>query len=50
MEIYLNFYKIKFGINYEFKGSSVTMTEFLGAYSNVTGQRACNSYLLNESP
>ena len=48
--ITINNYKIKFGINYEFKGSSVTMTEFLGAYSNVTGQRACNSYLLNESP
>lgn len=47
--ITINNYRIKFGINYEFKGSSVTMTEFLGAYSNVTGQRACNSYLLNES-
>jgi len=44
----LNDYKIKFGINYEFKGSSITISEFTGAYSNVTGQRACNSYLLNE--
>jgi hypothetical protein len=41
-------YKIKFGVSYEFKGSSVTISEFTGAYSNVTGQRACNSYLLNE--
>jgi hypothetical protein len=43
-------YKIKFGVNYEFKGSSITISEFTGAYSNVTGQRACNSYLLNEQP
>jgi hypothetical protein len=45
----LNDYRIKFGINYEFKGSSITISEFTGAYSNVTGQRACNSYLLNEA-
>jgi hypothetical protein len=45
----LNDYRIKFGVNYEFKGSSITISEFTGAYSNVTGQRACNSYLLNEA-
>jgi hypothetical protein len=35
-------YPIKFGINYEFKGKSSMVTEFSGAFSNVTGQRACN--------
>jgi hypothetical protein len=35
-------YPIKFGISYEFKGKSSMVTEFSGAYSNVTGQRACN--------
>jgi hypothetical protein len=35
-------YPIKFGINYEFKGKSLMVTEFAGAFSNVTGQRACN--------
>ena len=45
----LNDYKIQFGVSYEFKGSSITISEFTGAYSNVTGQRACNSYLLNEA-
>jgi hypothetical protein len=35
-------YPIKFGISYEFKGRSSMVTEFTGAFSNVTGQRACN--------
>lgn len=35
-------YPIRFGINYEFKGRSTMVTEFTGAFSNVTGQRACN--------
>jgi hypothetical protein len=35
-------YPIRFGINYEFKGKSTMVTEFTGAFSNVTGQRACN--------
>ena len=35
-------YPIKFGISYEFKGKSSMVTEFVGAFSNVTGQRACN--------
>jgi hypothetical protein len=35
-------YPIKFGISYEFKGKSVMITEYDGAFSNVTGQRACN--------
>jgi hypothetical protein len=35
-------YPIKFGISYEFKGKSSMVTEFSGAFSNVTGQRACN--------
>ena len=35
-------YPIKFGISYEFKGKSSMVTEFAGAFSNVTGQRACN--------
>lgn len=35
-------YPIKFGINYEFKGRSSMVTEFDGAFSNVTGQRACS--------
>ena len=35
-------YPIKFGINYEFKGRSSMVTAFDGAFSNVTGQRACN--------
>ena len=35
-------YPIRFGINYEFKGRSSMVTEFTGAFSNVTGQRACN--------
>ena len=39
-------YPIKFGINYEFKGRSLMVTEFSGTFSNVTGQRACNSYLI----
>lgn len=39
-------YPIKFGTNYEFKGRSLMVTEFSGTFSNVTGQRACNSYLI----
>lgn len=35
-------YPIKFGTSYEFKGRSLMVTEFDGAFSNVTGQRACN--------
>ena len=35
-------FPIKFGISYEFKGKSSMVTEFVGAFSNVTGQRACN--------
>ena len=35
-------YPIRFGINYEFKGKSTMVKEFTGAFSNVTGQRACN--------
>ena len=35
-------YPIRFGTNYEFKGRSLMVTEFSGAFSNVTGQRACN--------
>jgi len=35
-------YPIKFGISYEFKGKSSMVTEYAGAFSNVTGQRACN--------
>ena len=35
-------FPIKFGISYEFKGKSSMVTEFAGAFSNVTGQRACN--------
>ena len=35
-------YPMKFGISYEFKGKSSMVTEFVGAFSNVTGQRACN--------
>jgi hypothetical protein len=35
-------YQIKFGISYEFKGKSSMVREFAGAFSNVTGQRACN--------
>jgi hypothetical protein len=38
----LNDYKIQFGINYEFKGKSIMITEYDGAFSNVTGQRACS--------
>lgn len=38
----LNDYNIRFGINYEFKGKSIMVTEYDGAFSNVTGQRACS--------
>jgi hypothetical protein len=37
----INDYKIQYGVNYQFKGKSFMVTEFDGAYSNVTGQRAC---------
>lgn len=35
-------YKIQYGVSYEFRGKSSIGTEFSGAFSNVTGQRACN--------
>jgi hypothetical protein len=38
----VNNWQINRGINYEFKGKSSIVTEFPGAFSNVTGQRACN--------
>jgi hypothetical protein len=38
----INNYKIQYGISYEFKGKSSMVSEFSGAFSNVTGQRACN--------